>query len=154
LSACTQVIDFLEQAEKVEASSQALLTKKWGGWDSSYSKRFPSQMTGLHLVAYFGVTKAATASLQRIIDVNVKDTCVRTPLLYAAEKGNEAVVKLLLGNGAAADSQDENSRTPLMYAAKNGNEAVIQLLLDDGAAADSQDKDGWTSLMYAAKEGE
>jgi ankyrin repeat protein len=52
-------------------------------------------MTGLHLVAYFGVEKTA----RLLLDSNspdVKDSYGRTPLLWAAENGHEAVAKLLL----------------------------------------------------------
>jgi ankyrin repeat protein len=38
-------------------------------------------------------------------------------LLYAAENGHEAVVKLLLENGADVDSEDNKGQTPLSYAA-------------------------------------
>ena len=41
-------------------------------------------------------------------------------MLYAAERGQEAVVKLLLEKGAEADSKDEGGRTPLSYAAEEG----------------------------------
>jgi ankyrin repeat protein len=47
----------------------------------------------------------------------------------AAEKGHEAVVKLLLETGKVKiNSKDENSQTPLSLAAKNKHEAVIKLL--------------------------
>jgi ankyrin repeat protein len=45
--------------------------------------------------------------------VDSKDRYGRTPLLRAAEKGHEAVVKLLLEKVADVDSKDNNSRIPL-----------------------------------------
>jgi ankyrin repeat protein len=36
-----------------------------------------------------------------------------TPLLYAAENGHEAVVKLLLEQGAELETKDLDGRTPL-----------------------------------------
>ena len=63
------------------------------------------------------------------------------PLRYAAENGNEAVVKLLLEMGQVeADSKDRKNRTPLLCAARNGHEAVVKLLLETGQVeGDSKD---------------
>ena len=63
-------------------------------------------------------------------DIDSKDgLCGRTPLSWAAERGHEAVVKLLLATGKAdVDSKDGFGRTPLSWAAENGHEAVLKLL--------------------------
>ena len=60
-------------------------------------------------------------------------------LLRAAEEGHEAVVQLLLENGAELYSKDSGSRTPLSLAAGGGHEAVVRLLLEKGAELDSKD---------------
>ncbi|KAH8648185.1 ankyrin repeat-containing domain protein, partial [Tricladium varicosporioides] len=65
----------------------------------------------------------------------------QTPLSCAAEKGHEAVVKLLLEKGAALEVQSSSGQTPLSWAAVNGHEAVVKLLLEKGAALEVQDKD-------------
>ena len=57
----------------------------------------------------------------------------QTPLLHAIEKGHQAVVKLLLENGAELESKDKNGGTPLSWAAESGHEAVVKLLLEQGA---------------------
>ncbi|EHK42208.1 hypothetical protein TRIATDRAFT_302393 [Trichoderma atroviride IMI 206040] len=62
-------------------------------------------------------------------DINSKDTYGRTPLLFAARKGHEAVVELLLTTGQAnINSKDVFGLTPLSSAAENGHEAVVNLL--------------------------
>ena len=50
----------------------------------------------------------------------------------AAEKGDEAVVELLLKNGAQPDLEDENGCTALSRAIEGGHVVVVQLLLAQG----------------------
>jgi ankyrin repeat protein len=49
-------------------------------------------------------------------------------LSRAVEKGNEAIVQLLLTHGAQPDLEDADGQTPLSRAEHAGNEAVLQLL--------------------------
>ena len=56
----------------------------------------------------------------------------------AAEKGDKAVVELLLKNGAQPDLEDENRCTPLSRAIEGGNAAVVQLLLAQGVKVNYQ----------------
>ena len=70
------------------------------------------------------------------------------PLSWAAAKGYEVVVKLLIEEGAAVDSVDtEYSLTPLAWAAANRHKAVVKLLLEKGAAGDSVDESGRILLL-------
>jgi hypothetical protein len=57
----------------------------------------------------------------------------QTPPSWAAEKGREEVVELLLEKGADMESEDASGQTPLWWAAKYGHEAVVRLLLEKGA---------------------
>ena len=50
----------------------------------------------------------------------------------AAEKGDEAVVELLLKNGAQPDLEDEKRCTALSRAIEEGHALVVQLLLAQG----------------------
>ena len=63
------------------------------------------------------------------ICADLKDSYGRTPLSWAAEKGHEAVVKLLVETGKVdVDSKDRHGQTPLSQAAGKGHEAVVKLL--------------------------
>ncbi len=71
---------------------------------------------------------------------NSKDKYSWTPLLWAADNGHEAVVKLLLAkDGVDQDSKDDYNRTPLLLAAMSGHQVVVKLLLaKDGVIPDSK----------------
>src|SRR5438552_3500050 len=69
-----------------------------------------------------GLSMGRTMSLNDLFESNAGGAT----LGYAAWKGREAVVKLLLDNNAAADSQDANGRMPPLCAAWNGQESGRQ----------------------------
>ncbi|KAE8326257.1 ankyrin repeat-containing domain protein [Aspergillus sergii] len=74
-------------------------------------------------------------------------------LSYAAQYGDETVIRLLLREGARIDHFDDDQRTPLSYAAEKGHEGIIKLLLENGAKPDSKDIRRRTPLIYAAEKG-
>ena len=82
------------------------------------------------------------------VGINSGDIGDRTPLLWAAESGQKAVLKLLLEKGAEPGSKDTiYGRTPLSWAAGNGYEAVVKLLLATGGIdMDSRSNSGRTPL--------
>jgi hypothetical protein len=87
------------------------------------------------------------------VDIDTKDYHYdRTPLLWAARNGHEAVLKVLLDGKAKTESKDRrNGRTPLSLAAQNGHDAVVKVLLDGKANIESMDNyDGRTPLSLAA----
>ena len=130
------IVDFLENEANVSASSQALMAS---GSYSGYSQDVPRQLTGVHLAAYFGLREVIIALLKNGHDPDSKDSSDRTPLSYAAEKGHEAVVKLLLEKGTELETKDKKyGQTPLSWAAGNGHEAVVKLLLEKGAELETK----------------
>ncbi|RYP51792.1 hypothetical protein DL768_002939 [Monosporascus sp. mg162] len=118
-------------------------------------RKFPKQMTGLHLAAYFGVKKAVEGLLHKIVDIDSKDAEGQTPLWWAAKYGHEAIVQLLLNTGRVnADFVDNYYQTPLLLAAKNGHTAIVKLLLDTGKVdADFMANYCQTPLLLAAEKG-
>ncbi|KAL8901819.1 MAG: hypothetical protein Q9207_005011 [Kuettlingeria erythrocarpa] len=106
---------------------------------------FPEGSTGLHLTARFGLSflfseLLRVASGATSTDANSMDGNGRTPLSWAAQRGHEAVVKLLLArDDVEVDWEDKQGQTPLSWAAQDGHEAVVKLLLArDDVEVDSQ----------------
>lgn len=87
--------------------------------------------------------------------VDSKDANGRTPLSWAAARGHEAVVKLLLAtDGVDPNSKDNKGRTPLSWAVAEGHEAIVRLLLANGGVdPDSGDNGGHTPLLIASSQG-
>ena len=145
------ILGFLENEARVSASSQAMMTFRH---HAGYSQRVPRQI-GLHLTAHFGFREAMVALLKNGHDLNAKDTWGRVPLTWAAKKGHELVVELMLSkDGVDPNSWDETGRTPLLWAAENGHEAVVKLLLGkNGVDPDWVDKHDESPLWCAANNG-
>ena len=61
------MLAFLQNRDKVEASSQGLLAIKRYEWKSFYGQEVPRMITGLHLAAYFGVK----AVVQLLLDTGM-----------------------------------------------------------------------------------
>jgi ankyrin repeat protein len=83
-----------------------------------------------------------------------KDNFGRTPLSWAAQKGNEAVVKLLLAtNRVAVDSKNHYNSTPLSIATRMGHKDVVMFLLTKNPDLNSKDNFGRTPLWWARMAG-
>jgi ankyrin repeat protein len=88
-----------------------------------------------------------------------KDNCtVRnrlryTPLIYAAESGHVAMVRVLLEGGANLESTDAFRSSALHHAVLEGHLDVCRLLLDWGANVDPMDEWNETPLHDAVKLG-
>ncbi|KAK4153112.1 ankyrin repeat-containing domain protein [Chaetomidium leptoderma] len=73
-----------------------------------------------------------------------------TPLVLAAESGEEAVIKILLHRGGADPTlPNDNMSTALHRASQNGHLSSVEALVEAGAVIDAQKKDGSTPLYWA-----
>ena len=126
-------LPFLLDQALVASTIQLIPPRKYSSpW---YSFGFRKHTTGLHLTAAFGLLFLFEELLRMadgtiFINAGSRDGYGRTPLLWAAMQGQEAMVKLLLTrDDVKGDSKDERDRTPLSWAAYNGHETVIKILL-------------------------
>ena len=117
------ILNLLESRAKVSAASQAMMVSRSY---SVYSQIVPTQITGVHVAAYFGLGGTIIGLLKNGYNPDLQDSYGRTPLSWAAERGHEAVVKLLLETGKVdVESKDKYGQTPLSWAAVRGHDAVV-----------------------------
>jgi ankyrin repeat protein len=76
-------------------------------------------------------------------------------LHYAAMWGHEEMVNFLMGQGAQANSKDEDGTTPFMWACGEGRLGVVRLLLQHigPEALHERDERGMTALHWACVKG-
>ncbi|KAI1736485.1 ankyrin repeat-containing domain protein [Xylaria scruposa] len=96
--------------------------------------------------------ESLTQALQQdIASLDKPDTNGRTPISWAAARGDGEAVSILMDHLADARIADVSGMTPLHYAATSNSMACLKLLLDSGADPSMKDKDrGWTPLHYAS----
>ena len=76
------------------------------------------------------------------------DSTGRSPLSWAAQRGEDEAVRLLLEHGADPNNNDNENMTPLHYAAQAATPKCLLLLIEYGARI-HQSMRGWTALHYA-----
>ena len=126
-------------------------------WDH-FNKARPDLrgFTGLHCIAYMGVTEIAIAMVNmKVWDLNGRDSKGVTPLIWAIKSGNPTLAKHLLEQGEVdLTLSDEQGLTPLAHAAMAGHQDVVELLLQRGNVnSDLGDVGGRTPVSYAAGSG-
>jgi len=77
----------------------------------------------------------------------------KTPLILAAQDGNEEVMKSLIAERASVDTQDEDGWSALCHAIEALNMDIIGLLLKSGADPNMLMEDGSTPLLMATSMG-
>lgn len=99
-----------------------------------------------------GAEVDATTHLVESTRRAAEDGWGRTPLHFAAEYGHEAIISLLLREGALPSSRTTAGKAPIHFAAEYGHLAAIALILEaDCTSADAIDCSGATATAYAAR---
>ncbi|KAI1458536.1 hypothetical protein F4805DRAFT_474124 [Annulohypoxylon moriforme] len=103
-------------------------------WDVSYSGRrvqvSPEELryTTLHLATYFDLQGAVQLLYESGHNVDPKNIYGETPLMWAAAKGNEAMVEQLLDLGADSRMEDKYGKPPIFFAADKNHSSIMELL--------------------------
>ncbi|KAG8159243.1 hypothetical protein KVR01_010904 [Diaporthe batatas] len=87
-------------------------------------------------------------------NVDLRDSTGRTPLQWAAARGDKTAVVTLLSYGADPNNMDKKLNTPLTLAANQNHTICVRLLLEAGALPDLRLPDGvkfGTPLNCAAR---
>ncbi|OBT50512.1 hypothetical protein VE04_09283 [Pseudogymnoascus sp. 24MN13] len=107
-----------------------------------------------------GSEERACRSCEALIErddvvINAEDVEGRTPLIWAASRGHEAVVHLLTERGdIIANFKDNDGWTALSFAAEAGHDGIVKLLVErDDVIADLKGNKGRTPLAVAAEMG-
>ncbi|KNE57546.1 hypothetical protein AMAG_03247 [Allomyces macrogynus ATCC 38327] len=107
-----------------------------------------------HVVANKSLDLRNLLELNPDVSVNVVHPVSHmTPLLLAAARGFDAVVRVLLENGAIVDMVDPENETALHKACFSGNVYVVDRLVQARANPNKADKHGWTPLHIAVAKG-
>lgn len=128
-----------------EKDPNQLGDEQWGS--------FWSQLTGLHLMVYFGLHEALDFFLD---DREIPEKPLnggRTLLGWAAVYGHEDVARWLISRGAAVQTCDDLDQTPLWLASYFGHTKVVELLLENGANPRSRDERWRDPVMVATMNG-
>ena len=84
------------------------------------------------------------------VDVNERNYAGITPLTVAAEKGNMAIIKLLVEEGSASVNLTSSyGVTPLIAAAAAGQREAVEYLIKNGTDVTAKDDLGKTALLHA-----
>ena len=126
--------------------------------DPSFIRAIPTSplFSGLHCASFFGAVELVTVLISNEgCEVDQEDLTGSTPLTWAARKGREGVVKLLLERGNVdPNHRGINGETPLEWAAIYGHEGVVKLLLEQkNVDPNLPDGGGLTPLGSAAMRG-
>ena len=136
-----RIVGFCRDGRRI-AAWYRLVHRRGHGFD--VDAKASAKVTGLHVAAALGLAGIVEALLDEEMDVNATDIQGETPLHWAAAKGHEDVVKVLLRNGSIKpDVKSVVGRTPLSLAAESGHSAVVNLL----AGRDGVDRNAKDSLM-------
>lgn len=91
----------------------------------------------LHVASQYqlmGLVKEIMQSKELLsVKIDARDNMRTTPLWWAALTGYEAVVRLLVDNGAQVNPKGGVGENPLCVASMRGNEKIVQILLEKGA---------------------
>ena len=138
-------------------ASKILLLHGVSPWDWPFDPEdTPRGFTGLHSAAYHGCVEITVALLgTNKWDVQATDFNGNTAIAWAARRGHEGVLRVLLElSDVNLHKADKRRRTPLLLAAESGHEGVVKILLKQ-SDANPNTMDDWsrTPLLLAAENG-
>lgn len=91
--------------------------------------KYINDWSGLHLLAYFGITGKAKRLLEQGSNINGQENALGvSPLHCAVYQGNDEMVEFLLEKGANGNATTADGQTPLHIASQRGHRKCMKLL--------------------------
>lgn len=87
------------------------------------------------------------------VDVNIKQSDGRTPLMFAAGIGNIDCAKELIAKGADVNVKYSNGMTSLMYASMRNHPLIVLMICEKNVDINAKDCEGWSALNKAVGKG-
>ena len=105
----------------------------------------------------WAVSQRQSAVVEELVkhgaDVQAGSKSGFTPLMFAAQQGDDDSARILLRAGARPnDAQPKTGLTPLMIASAMANAKAVDVLLDNGADPNLADASGYTSLHRVVRD--
>ena len=119
--------------EHISAQLITLRYKRNTPASRSFDSKGPRGFTGLHGAAFLGIVEILEALLEmKEWDVNARDNTLSTPLMWAARKGHQGVVNLLLERRDINPDQANSvyGETALYLAGFYGHEGIVKMILE------------------------
>jgi ankyrin repeat protein len=135
----------LVQSDDVESIKDRL------GFNEEVNKTTERRQSALHLAAIEGYHEIAALLILRGADIDLKDIEGKTPLRYALENDNLAVVDVLVKDEAGLFVKDNRGVHPLKYAIEEKSQHLERLI--GKYVIDQEDEFGNNLLHYAAESG-
>ncbi|CAO1602024.1 hypothetical protein XANCAGTX0491_005660 [Xanthoria calcicola] len=118
------------------------------------ARRLDSAPGPLYYAAFLGLEEPTQLLLASGVDPNAYAGRYGTPLVAAASQGHEAVMKMLLDQGAEVDAEGSSVfSTALAASSYFGYHSITELLLDRGAMPDRRRDSDDTALELACEGG-
>ncbi|KAJ6007800.1 hypothetical protein N7540_011776 [Penicillium herquei] len=106
--------------------------------------------SGLHFLAYFGITGKAIRLIEQGADINDNDNDLGvTPLHCAVHQAHEEMIELLLDRKVNVNLGCKQGNTALHVAAEQGHRKIIRTLLHCRMNSRATNEQGFTALQVA-----
>ena len=114
-----------------------------------------AEKLGLELVEKTrdGDLEAVINLIEKGADVNLKDRCSMTALIWASQNGHLEIVEKLIEAGADVNAKDRSNNTALIRVSVSGYLEIVEKLIEANADVNETDSRGYTALMMASCNG-
>lgn len=135
----------LAKKEKLEYITQLLESPTAAG----SAKPVDPAVNPLFLAIKEGRPDKVKALIAKRVDVNIRTGTGSTPLMYAADGNQLAIVRILLAAGADVNAKNGVNNTALIYASTKGHVSVVKELLRKKADINVKNLSQGDALIYA-----